>query len=290
MNPVCGCETNPTSDRQVIALPWFTVFECTGCGLWYIDKLLQPSSIDDLLHFHQSERYVSAFAPGYLDSPPSRAETFLFNNVISLARALYSNPSSLLDAGCGGGRFLQFMKHNGNWKVLCGLELSPLLAQKTQEKGLDVVIGDMQHSSFRDGSFDIVTMWDVIEHLARPIKALEEIHRVLSPTGILIIATPNAGSILHLLSLWMYRLGIEGLQKPARRVFAGHPLYFTLSSLSTLLARSGFLIRAVWQYSVSSEASRREEWIERLAQILDASLGRILRRRYRMVIVAQKGE
>lgn len=174
--------------------------------------------------------------------------------------------------------------------VALGLEISYRLACRVREKGYKVVIGDAQWLGLRDSCVDIVTMWDVVEHLARPAKVLKEIHRVLSPKGILILSTPNARSILHWLSLWMYQSGLALLQKPAQRVFAGHPLYFSLASLQHLLHRNGFIIRAVWQRGVSSEMSFRGKFIEKGAQMIDVSLGRVLKRRYRMVIIAEKGE
>lgn len=290
MNPICGCEIDPLWDRQVISLPWFTVFECRGCSLWYIERLLRPCSSEDLLHSHQSERYVSAFAPGYLDSPPSRVETSLFSYAASVICTMYPSASSLLDVGCGGGKFLQFMRQSGNWRVLLGLEVSPFLAQRARARDLDIVMGDIQSACLQDGYFDVVTMWDVIEHLARPLDALTEIHRILSPRGILILATPNAESLLHSVSLWMYRFGIGLLQGPARRVFAGHPLYFSISCLQRLLARSGFAIRISRQYGVASEMSFRGGLIEDAAKMIDISLGKALRRQYRIMVIAQKGE
>jgi SAM-dependent methyltransferase len=276
INPICGCESDPILDRRVISQPWSTVFECKGCGLWYVDRLLKPCAGEDLLHRHMSEHYVSAFAPGYLDSLPSRAETSLFSNATSSIRTLYPDASCLLDVGCGTGRFLQFMKQSGDWRVLLGLEVSPFLAQRARAKGLDIVMGDVQSVCFQDGSFDVVAMWDVVEHLARPLDALKQIHRILSPGGILILLTPNAGGILHSLALWMHRLGIGLLQKPAKRVFfGGHPLYFTSSSLRQLLARSGFATRVGWQHSVASEMSFRGGLIEDAAKMIDASLVRL---------------
>jgi SAM-dependent methyltransferase len=195
-------------------------------------------------------------------------------------------------SGARGGRFLQWVKLNGNWKVVLGLEVSHFLAQRARAKGLDIVIGDIQSAGFRDSVFDVVTMWDVIEHLARPLDGLKQINRILSPRGILILSTPNRESVMHSLSLWMHRLGnrlgIGLLQKPARRVFGGHPLYFSMSSLRQLLARSGFILRISWQYSVASEMSFRGGLMEDAAKIMDIFLGKALKRQYRMVIVAQK--
>ena len=287
MNPICGCENDPASDPRVISLTRFTVFECQGCGLWYKDRLLSARSREDSLHGHQSESYFSGFPPGYLDSPLSGGEVSLVKTAHSFVSQLRPNASFLLDVGCGGGRFLQFMKENRDLRVV-GLEASRFLAEKAGRKGLDIVIGDVQATGFRDGSFDVVTLWDAIEHLPRPLDALDENRRILSPGGVIILSTPNAESILHSFSLRMYGSRSRLLEKPARRVFAGHPLYFSEPCLRQLLARSGLRVVGSWQHGVASEMSFRGGFMETMARILDGSLGRALRRQYRMVIVAKK--
>lgn len=100
MNPICGCNTDPENNCQVISL--FTVFEYSECGLWYVEGLLQPEAEADLKRSHQSEAYLSGFATGYLDLPPSKREISVFNKVISKALELRPDASSLLDIGAGG--------------------------------------------------------------------------------------------------------------------------------------------------------------------------------------------
>lgn len=292
-NLVCGCYSGSESipDRQIISLPWFTVYECGECGLWYLGSLLETSAAEVLNKSHTSEEYLSAFGPGYLDCIPSGVEASMMIESITSARKLCPDASRLLDIGTGGGRFLDFINKRQEWEMLVGLDVSSHLAHRAGAKGLNAVVGDIQYSDgLRDGSFDVVTMWDVIEHLARPLKALRSTYRILSPRGVIVISTPNAGSVLHSLSLWMHSLDVDLFQKPAKRVFAGHPLYFRLPSLRRLLVRSGFTTRVSWQYGVANESSFRGGMMETLAKIVDASLGRILRRQYRMIIIAQKDE
>jgi SAM-dependent methyltransferase len=290
MNPICGCENDPALNRMVISLPHLVVFECTGCGLWYTERLLKADAKEQLLHLHQSEWYAFSFPSSYIDSLPSNGEISRFRKAISLARTLFPDASSLIDIGCGGGRFLHYLvQSHEKWEKIVGVDVSPFLVRRAQAKNRNIVLADIQIAPFRNGCFDIATLWDVIEHLARPLDALKEIGRILSPKGVVILSTPNADSVLHSLSLVMFKSGIGLLQKPARRVFAGHPLYFTPRSLRCLLTRSGFVVQASWQYNVASEMSFRGRLLEEGGRIIDATLSKILKRQYRMVIVAQKG-
>jgi len=182
------------------------------------------------------------------------------------------------------------MQSHEKWEKIVGIDVSPFLLRRAQAKNRNIVLGDIQIAPFRNGCFDIATLWDVIEHLARPLEALKEIGRILSPKGVVILFTPNADSVLHSLSLVMFKSGIGLLQKPARRVFGGHSLYFTPRSLRSLLARSGFAVQAIWQYHVASEMSFRGGLLEHGARFVDATLGKMLKRQYRMIIIAQKGK
>lgn len=286
MNIVCGCDTDPQADQVVISLPWFSVLECSVCRLWYVDQLLNEQSLNDLVQKHASEEYVKDFAPGYLDSGPTARQEAQFRRALKIALQLRPDAKTLLDAGCGSGRFLTFASSFHSWKRVTGLEISPFLADLSAQKGFEVIIGDVHCMPFDDGSFDVVAMWDVIEHLARPSIALAEIHRVLTPKGVLIIGTPNRSSILHSLARLLYRFPIPAFQKPARRVFSAHPLYFSLGSLTFLLKRNGFEPLYNWQHSVRSEMSFRGGFMELGAELIDSTLGLTLGRRYRAVIVA----
>lgn len=101
----------------------------------------------------------------------------------------------LLDVGCATGTFLAEMRRYGDWQV-SGVEPNQWAARYAQERlGLDVFHGHLSEAGFPDGQFDVVTMWDVLEHLHDPRQALAEIFRILKPDGLLICSVPNLDSI-----------------------------------------------------------------------------------------------
>jgi len=100
--------------------------------------------------------------------------------------------ATLLDVGCATGTFLAMARADG-WRVR-GLELGEHLAQHGRRvHDLDIQIGDVHDAPtrFEEGSFDAITLWDVVEHLARPRDAVASLVRLLKPGGSLYVSTPN---------------------------------------------------------------------------------------------------
>jgi 2-polyprenyl-3-methyl-5-hydroxy-6-metoxy-1,4-benzoquinol methylase len=102
----------------------------------------------------------------------------------------------LLDIGCGTGLFLARMQRLG-WSVM-GVEPDSTGARIAQEcYGLEVFQGTLEDAHFPEGTFDVVTMNHVIEHVHNPIVILSECWRVLKNGGIIVVTTPNIESLAH---------------------------------------------------------------------------------------------
>jgi len=99
-----------------------------------------------------------------------------------------------LDVGCGAGQFLEVSRSLG--MEVCGVEPNPAAAKAAQSKGLSVTCGVLEDGGFPDRHFDLITMNHVFEHVGEPLVTLVEAGRILKPGGTLIVATPNAESLL----------------------------------------------------------------------------------------------
>lgn len=97
-------------------------------------------------------------------------------------------PGLALDVGAAGGGNTRVLRSLG-WRVLA-LEFTSEGAQVARERELDVVRADAQRLPLADGSFDLVTALDVLEHLSDHARAAADLHRVLRPGGILVAAVP----------------------------------------------------------------------------------------------------
>ncbi len=136
---------------------------------------------------------------------------------------------SVLDVGCGRGLFLSLLRERGH--EVKGTELSAATVRNAYPD-LPISIGDLRPGLFPDASFDLVSIWHVLEHLRFPDRALEAAFRALRPGGRLMLAVPNYGSV-------QARLGGEGWfhLDPPRHIFQ-----FTDHTLRQLVRGGGFEI------------------------------------------------
>lgn len=134
----------------------------------------------------------------------------------------------LLDVGCGDGRWLKAMQNVG-WNTR-GVDFDAKAVSVARSIGLDVQCGDLEGQRYADAEFDAITLNHVIEHIPDPEKALSECHRVLKPGGHLVIFTPNASSLSHLVFGDAWR----GLEPPR------HLQVFSPPSLKRMLNTAGF--------------------------------------------------
>jgi len=147
----------------------------------------------------------------------------------------------LLDIGCGKGNFLNAARHDG-WSV-CGIEPTRRSAEYARkEHGIDVIETGLHESDIAANSFDVVSMWHVLEHLPDPRSVLNEINRILVEGGILIIAVPNIASLQAVFGRgkWFH------LDPPR------HVIHFSPEFLSRLLRQSGFQIEKVDHFSAEN--------------------------------------
>ena len=110
-----------------------------------------------------------------------------------LDRLPLPSPARVLDAGCGSGRTLQELRAYGE---VAGLELSELAATQARERQVgEVRVGRVESLPWADGSFDLVTCLDVLEHIPDDGTALRELRRVTTPGGWLLLTVPAYPSL-----------------------------------------------------------------------------------------------
>ena len=147
----------------------------------------QPS-LDVLGKYYESADYIS-----HTDSKRSLFEkayhfvkSIALKNKLNLINSLQPNKGRILDIGAGTGEFLSVAKQNG-WETT-GVEPSDKAKQIAISKGVSFVEAIAQ---LEDRSFDVITMWHVLEHVPDLDHQIKELKRLLKPTGSLIIAVPN---------------------------------------------------------------------------------------------------
>jgi len=202
--------------------------QCVECSLVYQNPRPTPAEIGE----HYPPEYVS-----YVDHASEKKRSWLLQQAIEYGFrkrqrfiTRHKKGGSLLDIGCAAGTFILGMRDLKNWQV-AGVELSEDVAAMARERyDLNVFSGTLENAAFEDEQFDVVTMWDVLEHVHDPIATLNEIHRILKPDGLLLTRVPN-------LACWdvaLFGNCWAGYDAPR------HLYIFTPQTLKETLAKAGF--------------------------------------------------
>jgi len=141
--------------------------------------------------------------------------------------------SKVLDIGCAFGYFLKLCD-DYNLETY-GLDISEYAirkAKKTTKAKLYLKDINDGLEIFSDGFFDLVTLFDIIEHVKNPCSLLTEVHRILKHGAKMVITTPNINAIAKVLkgSQWV------GFSDPS------HLYLFTPDSLKFLVEKNGFMV------------------------------------------------
>jgi len=201
--------------------------------------------------------------------------------------AYYRQTNRLLDVGSGYGFFLNYAKELG-WDPT-GVELAADQGAWCQREFGISVETDLSSKALEPGGYDVITMWDVIEHLTDPPNFLRRCHDLLRPGGVILIKTPNADILLQDKPWWLkpyLKLYIH-LGYPANPV--EHTFHFTFDRLHKLVEEIGFLVvfdetRQKWEEWIVTGHNRPVRW----ARYLIMRSAYFLQFPYQMVVLAEK--
>jgi 2-polyprenyl-3-methyl-5-hydroxy-6-metoxy-1,4-benzoquinol methylase len=160
----------------------FVLVQCNTCGLLYLNP--RPEW-DELQQYYEGYH-------NYLSVEPVIAAFTRGGQIrrCNLIRS-YQPGGRLLDVGCSSGEFLKAMQRYQSWE-LYGVEPVTQVAKKAREQyQLEVFPGMLLESRFPNNFFNVVTWWDVLEHVPNPSESLRETLRILQPGGWAFIQTPD---------------------------------------------------------------------------------------------------
>jgi 2-polyprenyl-3-methyl-5-hydroxy-6-metoxy-1,4-benzoquinol methylase len=158
--------------------------KCKNCHLIYVNPIEKASKING-----DYSKMGNPDAPIIRESRlrAAKSQLGLIKN--------YKNGTTLLDVGCGEGFFL-FNASKAGYTAK-GIDISQDAAEYARrEFGLNVEAKPFKELQFPENYFDVVTLWQVLEHVPYPLTILKEVHRVLKPGGMLAVSTPDVGGIL----------------------------------------------------------------------------------------------
>ena len=212
----------------------FSVASCKKCGL----EMVNPQPSASVLSRYYDVNY---YGNGSMKFPPI-IQWLRKISIIKKVRKILSlyehEKGRIMDIGCADGAFLFNIKKR-EWNTT-GLEISASAVREESFKDLDIIIGDITEHHFAEHSHNVITLWHVFEHLADPDIYLNEIRRIMTPEGLLVITLPNVAS-------WQARwFGKDWFHRDIPR----HLYHYSPETLQKLLIKYGFRIQKIEHLSL----------------------------------------
>jgi MoaA/NifB/PqqE/SkfB family radical SAM enzyme/SAM-dependent methyltransferase len=206
----------------------FNVVQCPNCDLVYTSP---HPSMEDLFKYFYREDYVCYQSGGVATH---LREEFLCKSRLKNLKGMLPSKARFLDVGCSYGYFIGYLKRNTDWDVY-GCEPDQKAADLARSQGLQVTVSTLEEAGYPSNYFDMVYMSHVLEHVLEPLKAVQEVYRILRPGGILLTENPDFGSKTRPFFgpyWWGYHL-------------PRHLTHFTHKAMTDMLTRSGFQVERI---------------------------------------------
>jgi SAM-dependent methyltransferase len=196
---------------------------CRHCAFQYVNPRLRGDLI--------LSGYTEGEDPAHVSQLKARERTFAAS-LEEIERAA-GGKGRLLDIGTAAGAFVAAAR-NGGWQAE-GCEPNRWLAQwGARHYGIQIREGCLFDQNYEEGSFDVVTLWDVIEHTPDPRAVLERCRALLKPRGILVVNYPDIGS-------WIARI----LGRHWLFLTSVHLYYFDRRTIRLMLEKTGYRVETV---------------------------------------------
>jgi len=268
-SPCHLCGSRRLSHRFIAARSGRLVVRCNRCGLLFYRP--QPSAAEAAALYS-----ADYFAREYPDTSSEEQRRLAHARLQRIESEV--GTGRLLDVGCGRGYFLQVARQRG-WDAV-GLDVAPSTTREAAAvSGATVLQGTLRTRRPADmPAFDVLTLWDVLEHLVDPVGDLVGAGQWLRPGGLIIIQTQNANGVT---AAWM--------RERWEQFVPYHLVHFSPRSLGLALRQAGFVqirtegseqfVAGLLDASGHDSARRAartatlKEWLRRFRDLVYASCG-----------------
>lgn len=217
---------------------------CAACDFHFISQLdsLPKDRPEDV------ERTLDVTAWNFIEGKLKRNRRQLGERLALVRRHLDLNGAQVLDIGAGVGLFSQLVSEAG--ALAYGIEPQLIFRQFAQEKfGVTLHAETIDAPLWQEGfpqAFDLICLWDTLEHLNFPVETLQDAVRLLKPGGFLGLDTPSRDAFYYKISEWSYRLSNGANPLSLNSLYSPKPFrhkqIFTAAQLTGLIERLGLKI------------------------------------------------
>ena len=172
--PICGCGSIFNHSKDYLYIK-----ECKGCKIVFTHPL--PEGLTEAY----DEDYYKIWYEKQL-----RQRVKLWRRRLKVVKK-FCKSDRLLNMGTGDGFFLKVAKKTANFNV-CGTEISHAAMRAAKNLyDLDIQLTEIENADFEENSFDVITIWHVIEHVKNQLAVLKKVYSLSKPGAVDFIATPN---------------------------------------------------------------------------------------------------
>lgn len=219
------------------------LYACHECGTVF----RSGSGQEDPAALYDESYYLERW-PGslgrffYSFTPEKNRKTRFFSCQLQEFEKLLGGPGRILDVGCANGVFVWLARERG-WQAE-GLETSGFAAEWGRNQ-FDVFIHQCPIEELEPESvYDVITLWDTLEHLSDPAGTLRECRKRLVPGGLMAILTPDTGSLVNRLVHAFSKIAPERSRSLLQKLYhEDHLCYFNRDSLARALIDNGLLVQ-----------------------------------------------
>lgn len=199
---------------QVEVINQESLVSCTDCSFVFFHRIPSLQELDD---------HYSGYGQNFVCSPLTIVR---YNELLDKMEA-FRKTNKILDVGCGAGFFLEQAKKRG-WEVY-GTEFSDLSMQNCISRGINMHQGVLQIENYKPEMFDVVTSFEVIEHINNPLEELAKFHALVRQKGLVYVTTPN------------YKYFFKDSPRFRKIIgFPEHLSYYTPKTLNFVFKKQGF--------------------------------------------------
>ncbi|GIX49578.1 MAG: hypothetical protein KatS3mg131_3789 [Candidatus Tectimicrobiota bacterium] len=228
------CALCDASDEELLVTKkGFRVVRCRRCRLVYVNPRPQAEALAVL--YNAAPEGHGAVAGEAVHPGHERYKMRKFQRAVAFIRAYQPQARHVFDLGCARGAFLALAASQG-W-VPYGSDVNPhFVAALQRQYGPRVQLQQGTRLAFPDAAFDVVTLFDTIEHLPAPLATLHEVRRVLRPGGLCVITTPNVEGLFPRCTYRFLGRTLGAWEHPTP---PAHLYQFAPHTLRALLDRAG---------------------------------------------------
>lgn len=227
--PLCNC------DKYDVVIPRdhatnrdkVDVVECNNCDFIYTREI--PKKLESI---YTDRRGYDNIAERVLKKKKKRV-AYRLNVILKYTRKV----GRMLEVGCAYGNFIENAALQG-WDAYA-VDLTPSFINYLKKNGVNAQVGSIVDVKYKENFFDVVVLWDVLEHVRFPYDVLKAIHTVLNDKGLLCLRVPNVER---------YDVKDKGLInylhryfRPKKQATGDHINHFSFQTIKDCLNKTGFV-------------------------------------------------